>query len=131
MFALTAQAVTQSATSINHAGCALYVCAAVLFIAQFYGVLLSVHAQITIVILAIVTTTGSAGIPAASLIGIVVILAAVGLPSEAIGIILVVDRFLDMARTSVNVFANAACAVIIDGAEGETGILQRRLAKGR
>jgi len=108
-------------TSINHAESVFYECAAVLFIAQFYGVFLPVHAQITIVILALVTTMGSAGIPAASLIGIVVILAALGLPSEAIGIILVVDRFLDMARTSVNVFADAVCAVIIARAEGETG----------
>jgi proton glutamate symport protein len=96
-------------TSINHAGSALYECAAALFIAQAYGLVLSPATQFVIVILALVTSMGIAGIPAASLVGITVILAAVGLPPEAIGALLVLDRLLDMARTSVNVLADAAC----------------------
>jgi hypothetical protein len=66
---------------------------------------------------------GMAGIPAASLVGIAVILAAVGLPAEAIGVLLVFDRILDMCRTAINVLADAACTVIVARLEGETGIL--------
>jgi len=110
--------------SINHAGSALYECAAALFIAQAYGVALPLGTQITIVLLALVTSMGIASIPAASIVGVVVILNAVGLPPEAVGILLVVDRLLDMSRTAVNVFADAACAVIVARREGETDVLR-------
>jgi Na+/H+-dicarboxylate symporter len=114
--------------SINHAGSALYECAAALFIAQAYGLHLSVAVQVTIVVLALVTSMGIAGIPAASLVGITVILGAVGLPAEAIGVLLVLDRLLDMARTAVNVLADAACAVIVASLTGEEGVLRGRQA---
>lgn len=110
-------------TSINHAGSALYECAAALFIAQAYGLVLTPATQFVIVILALVTSMGIAGIPAASLVGITVILTAVGLPPEAIGALLVLDRLLDMARTAVNVLADAACTVIVARRTGETGVL--------
>jgi proton glutamate symport protein len=109
--------------SINHAGSALYECAAALFIAQAYGLHLSIATQATVVFLALVTSMGIASIPAASLVGIAVILAAVGLPAEAIGVLLVLDRVLDMARTAVNVAADAVCTVIIARLQGETGVL--------
>jgi Na+/H+-dicarboxylate symporter len=109
--------------SMNHAGSALYECAAAMFIAQAYGLHLSFATQFTVVILALVTSMGMAGIPAASLVGIAVILSAVGLPAEAIGVLLVFDRLLDMCRTAINVLADAACAVIVARLEGETGIL--------
>lgn len=109
--------------SMNHAGSALYECAAAMFIAQAYGLHLSFATQFTVVILALVTSMGMAGIPAASLVGIAVILAAVGLPAEAIGVLLVFDRILDMCRTAINVLADAACTVIVARLEGETGIL--------
>jgi proton glutamate symport protein len=109
--------------SMNHAGSALYECAAAMFIAQAYGLHLSFATQFTVVILALVTSMGMAGIPAASLVGIAVILAAVGLPAEAIGVLLVFDRLLDMCRTAINVLADAACAVIVARLEGETGVL--------
>jgi proton glutamate symport protein len=111
-------------TSINHAGSALYECAAALFIAQAYGLQLSVTTQVTVVLLALVTSMGIAGIPAASLVAITVILAAVGLPAEAIGVLLVLDRLLDMARTAVNVLADAACTVIVARLSGETEVLK-------
>jgi Na+/H+-dicarboxylate symporter len=84
-------------TSINHAGSALYECAAALFIAQAYGLHLPVSTQVTVVLLALVTSMGTpdSGRP---LVGITVILTAVGLPAEAIGVLLVLDRLLDMAR---------------------------------
>jgi len=109
--------------SMNHAGSALYECAAAMFIAQAYGLHLSFATQFTVVILALITSMGMAGIPAASLVGIAVILAAVGLPAEAIGVLLVLDRLLDMARTAINVLADAACAVIVARLEGATGVL--------
>jgi proton glutamate symport protein len=106
-------------TSINHAGSALYECAAAMFIAQAYGLHLSFATQFTVVILALVTSMGIASIPAGSLVGIAVILTAVGLPVEAIGVLFVLDRILDMLRTSVNVLADASCTVIVARLEGE------------
>ena len=105
--------------SINHAGSALYECAAAMFIAQAYGLHLSFATQFTVVILALVTSMGIASIPAGSLVGIAVILTAVGLPVEAIGVLFVLDRILDMLRTSVNVLADASCTVIVARLEGE------------
>jgi Na+/H+-dicarboxylate symporter len=109
--------------SVNHAGSALYECAAAMFIAQAYGLHLSFSTQFTVVILALITSMGIAGIPSASLVGIAIILAAVGLPAEAIGVLLVFDRILDMCRTAINVLADAACTVIIARLEGETEVL--------
>jgi len=110
-------------TSINHAGSALYECAGAMFIAQAYGLELSFAQQFTIVVLALLTSMGIASIPAASLVAISVILAAVGLPPEGIGALLVLDRLLDMARTSINVFADSVCTLIVARLEGETGLL--------
>ncbi len=109
--------------SVNHAGSALYECAAAMFIAQAYGLHLSFATQFTVVILALITSMGIAGIPAASLVGIAIILAAVGLPAEAIGVLLVFDRLLDMCRTAINVLADAACTVIVAKLEGEKDVL--------
>jgi Na+/H+-dicarboxylate symporter len=109
--------------SMNHAGSALYECAAAMFIAQAYGLHLPFATQFTVVILALITSMGIAGIPAASLVGIAIILAAVGLPTEAIAVLLVLDRILDMCRTAINVLADAACTVIVARLEGETGVL--------
>ena len=69
------------------------------------------------------TSIGVAGIPSASLVAISIILTAIGLPLEALGLILAVDRILDMCRTSVNVFSDASGAVVIARLEGETGVL--------
>jgi len=113
--------------SMNHAGSALYECAAAMFIAQAYGLHLSFGVQFTVVILALVTSMGMAGIPAASLFGIALILTAVGLPAEAIAVLLVFDRLLDMCRTAVNVLADAACTVIVARLEGETEVLAARV----
>jgi proton glutamate symport protein len=114
--------------SVNHAGSALYECAAAMFIAQAYGLHLTFATQFTVVILALITSMGIAGIPAASLVGIAIILAAVGLPAEAIGVLLVFDRLLDMCRTAINVLADAACTVIVARLEGETGVLAKPAA---
>lgn len=107
-------------TTINMDGTALYECVAALFIAQAYGLHLGFEEQFTVVVLALLTSIGVAGIPAASLVAITIILAAMGLPLEGIGLILAVDRVLDMCRTSVNVFGDSCGAVIIARSEGET-----------
>ena len=109
--------------SVNHAGSGLYECAAAMFIAQAYGLHLTFATQFTVVVLALITSMGIAGIPAASLVGIAIILAAVGLPAEAIGVLLVFDRLLDMARTAINVLTDACCAVIVARLEGESAVL--------
>jgi proton glutamate symport protein len=111
--------------TVNMDGTALYECVAAMFIAQAYGLELSFVTQFTVVLVALFTSIGVAGIPAASLVAITIILATVGLPAEGIGLILAVDRILDMFRTSVNVFSDSCGAVIIARTEGEKGILER------
>ena len=105
--------------TVNMDGTALYECVAAMFIAQAYGLHMGFGMQFTVVMTALLTSVGVAGIPSASLVAIVIILAAVGLPAEGIGLILVVDRVLDMARTSVNVWSDSCGAVIIARTEGE------------
>lgn len=109
--------------TINMDGTALYECVAAIFIAQLFGVSLDFSTQILIVVIALTTSIGVAGIPSASLVAISIILVAVGLPAEAIGLLLVVDRLLDMMRTAVNVFSDSVGAVIIAKSEGEQAIL--------
>ena len=109
--------------TVNMDGTALYECVAALFIAQAYGIELSLGTQFMVVLLALLTSIGVAGIPAASLVAIAIILGAVGLPLEGIGLILAVDRILDMMRTAVNVFSDSCGAVVIARSEGETGVL--------
>ena len=116
--------------TINMDGTALYECVAAMFIAQAYGLDIGFGTQFTIVMVALLTSIGVAGIPSASLVAIAIILAAIGLPAEGIGLILAVDRILDMMRTSVNVFSDSAGAVIIARTEGEQGILEEAPARG-
>lgn len=110
--------------TVNMDGTALYECVVVLFIAQLYAstgqVALGIGDQLLVVFLALTTSIGVAGIPAASLVAIAVILPAVGLPVEAIGVVWLTDRILDMCRTSVNVFSDTVGAVVIAATEGET-----------
>jgi len=105
--------------TVNMDGTALYECAVVLFIAQLYGVSLDWTQQVLVVVLALLTSIGVAGIPAASLVAIVIILQALGLPLEAIAIVMATDRILDMMRTAVNVFGDTTAAVVIASSEGE------------
>ena len=109
--------------TINMDGTALYECIAAMFIAQAYGLELGVVQQFTVVLTALLTSIGVAGIPAASLVAISIILGAMGLPLEGIGLILAVDRVLDMCRTVVNVFSDSCGAVIIARTEGEKNVL--------
>lgn len=105
--------------TVNMNGTALYECVAALFIAQCYGLEMSFATQFIVVTLALVSSIGVAGIPSASLVAIALILSAVGLPVEGLGLILAVDRILDMCRTAVNVYGDACAATVV--ARGETG----------
>ena len=114
--------------TVNMDGTALYECVAAMFIAQAYGLTLDFTTQFVIVLVALLTSIGVAGIPSASLVAISIILASIGLPIEAVGLILAVDRVLDMCRTAVNVFSDSVGAVVIARLEGETGVLAKEPA---
>jgi proton glutamate symport protein len=123
----TASFVLPLGATVNMDGTALYECVVALFLAQAYGIEVSVATQFFVVTIALLTSIGVASIPAASLVAITVILEAIGLPAEAIGLVLVVDRVLDMCRTSVNVWSDSVGAVVLGRSEGEEDILTRRV----
>ncbi len=100
--------------TINMDGTALYEAVAAMFIAQRYGIELSFFQQFLIFITATLASIGAAGIPQAGLITMVIVLEAVGLPREGIGIILAVDWFLDRCRTTVNVWGDSVGAAVIE-----------------
>jgi proton glutamate symport protein len=106
--------------TINMDGTALYEAAAVLFIAQTYGIHLGLVQQFIVVITALAASVATAAIPKASLATIPMIMAAIGVPFEGIAIIQVFDRILDMCRTTVNVFSDSCGAVVIARTEGES-----------
>lgn len=112
--------------SLNMSGSALYECVAALFIAQVYGLELSLAVQFSVVLLSLVISIGIAGIPSASIVAMMVILSALGLPTEGVGLLLAVDRLLDMCRTTVNVFSDSCCAILVARTEGEYQVLQRK-----
>lgn len=118
---------TPLGATVNMDGTALYECVAVIFLMQFFGLEISLGAQFIVVSLALLTSIGVAGIPAASLVAILIILDAVGLPPQqvAVGVALLqfTDRILDMCRTAVNVFGDSCGAVIIARSESETTTL--------
>ena len=101
----------------NQNGTALYEGVTVLFLAQVFGVDLTLGQQITVAILAILAGVGTAGVPGGSLPLVVVVLQTVGVPAEGIGIILGIDRLLDMCRTTLNVTGDLAIAACVDRSE--------------
>jgi DAACS family dicarboxylate/amino acid:cation (Na+ or H+) symporter len=106
-------------STANQNGTALFEGVTVLFLAQFYGVELSFAQQVSVVGICILGGIGTAGVPAGSIPVIVMILGLVGVPAEGIGLILGVDRFLDMCRTTINVTGDLAAAVVVS--RGESG----------
>ena len=106
-------------------GSALYECVAAMFIAQAYGIELSFLSQILLVLLALITSIGVAGVPSASLVAIIAMLKALDLPLEGIGLFIAVDRILDMCRTTVNVFSDSCCAILVARTEGEKDVLSK------
>ena len=107
--------------TVNMDGTALYECVAVLFVAQVMGVELGFAAQFAVVVTALLTSIGVAGVPSASLVAILLILNSSGIPeaTTAVAALLSVDRLLDMSRTAVNVFGDSCAAVTIARSEGE------------
>lgn len=110
--------------TVNMNGTALYECIAVMFLAQAYGLNLTFTTQFVIVLSALVTSIGVAGVPSASIVAIGMILGAVGMPLEAMGVLFVFDRVLDMLRTSVNVLGDGAAATIVARMQGEEGLME-------
>jgi Na+/H+-dicarboxylate symporter len=109
--------------TINMDGTALYQAVAVMFIAQIYGIPIDLSGQLTIVLTATLASIGTAGVPSAGIIMLVVVLNSVGMAQQVeagIALILGVDRILDMLRTSVNVTGDLVCAAFLARSEGET-----------
>jgi len=99
--------------TINMDGTALYEAVAVLFIAQAYGIELNVGQQLLVLLTATMAAIGAAGIPEAGLVTMVIVLEAVGLPLDGIGLILAIDWFLDRCRTTINVFGDSVGAAVV------------------
>ncbi len=108
-------------STVNMDGTALYECVAVIFVAQVMGIELGIGSQFFIIIAALLTSVGVAGIPSASLVAILLILKNSGIPNAEAAVVslLAVDRLLDMSRTAVNVFSDSCAAIIIAKSEGE------------
>jgi len=103
--------------TINMDGTALYQGVAAVFIAQIYGIPLGTVDQITIVLMAVLSSIGAAGVPSAGIITLAMVLKQIGVPLEGIALILGVDRFLDMCRTTTNIIGDMACSVVIQRSE--------------
>jgi proton glutamate symport protein len=118
--------------TLNMDGTALFECVVVIFLAQFFGIEMSWATQFFVVLLALLTSVGVAGIPSASLVAILVILQAVGFDEQSIAtgvsMIYVVDRILDMSRTMINVLGDSCAAAIIGKSEGESGYYNGNLS---
>ena len=108
--------------TINMDGTALYQAVATVFIAQALNIPLDIGAQLTIVLTAVLASIGTAAVPGAGIVMLVIILEAVGVPSAGIALILGVDRILDMMRTVINVTGDATVAVIIADSEDQLTI---------
>ena len=108
--------------TINMDGTALYQAVAVMFIAQIYGIPISLTGQLTIVLTATLASVGAAGVPSSGIITLIIVLQSVGLGAQVeagIALILGVDRILDMLRTAVNVTGDMSCAAFVARSEGE------------
>jgi proton glutamate symport protein len=105
--------------SFNLDGSTLYQALAALFIAQMYGIDMPISAQITLVLVLMVTSKGIAGVPGVSFVVLLATLGSVGIPLEGLAFIAGIDRLLDMARTVVNVIGNSLAAVVISRWEGQ------------
>lgn len=107
--------------TINMDGTALYQGVCALFIAQAYGVSLTVPQILTIILTATLGSIGTAGVPGGGMIMLTIVLNAVGLPLEGIALVAGIDRVLDMARTCINVVGDASAAIVVGASENEIG----------
>lgn len=112
--------------SFNTSGACMYQAVAVLFIAHAYHVQMSFAHQVSVLLVLMLLTKGIAAVPSASIVTLLAAATAVGLPPEGVAILMAVDFFADMPRTSVNVIGDALAAVILDRSEGTfTGPVRR------
>jgi Na+/H+-dicarboxylate symporter len=112
--------------TINMDGTAIMQGVATVFIAQVYGIDLTLEQLVTVVLTAVLASIGTAGVPGVGLILLAMVLSSVGLPVEGIGLILGIDRLLDMARTSINISGDAACALFVSESEKKRTIKEQR-----
>jgi Na+/H+-dicarboxylate symporter len=105
--------------TVNMNGTALYESIAAIFIAQMVGIELSIGDQVLVFLTATLAAIGAAGIPEAGLVTMVIVLQAVGLPLEGIGMLLSIDWFLDRLRTSINVWGDSIGAAVVDRFENK------------
>lgn len=112
--------------TINMDGTAIMQGVATVFIAQVYGIDLSFAQLATVVIMAVLASVGTAGVPSVGLITLTMVLVEVGLPAEGIALIIGVDRLLDMARTSINICCDSLTACIVARSEGELDLARYR-----
>jgi Na+/H+-dicarboxylate symporter len=105
-------------STVNMDGTALYQGVATVFIAQVYGMELTLGGQLTIVLMATLASIGAAGVPGVGIITLAMVLDTLGIPLEGIALILGVDRFLDMARTTINITGDSAVSVVVARSEG-------------
>ena len=105
--------------TINMDGTAIMQGVACIFISQIYGIELGFSSLITIILTATLASIGTAGVPGVGMITLSMVLSSVGLPIEGVGLIMGVDRLLDMTRTTVNVMGDCACTLIVSNSENE------------
>jgi len=107
--------------SFNLDGSIMYMTFATVFIAQSYGIVLSMPDQLQMMLILMVTSKGMAGVPRASLVVIAGMLSYFNIPTEGLLLLLAVDQFLDMGRSATNVIGNAVASAVIARLEGEKG----------
>lgn len=105
--------------SLNMAAAALYQCVATLFIAQAYGIELPSASLISLALMALLNSMGMAGVPSASLISVIAVLSMLGLPADGVGLLIAVERALDMCRAPVNILTNSCSTVMVARFMGE------------
>jgi proton glutamate symport protein len=117
--------------TINMDGTSLYQSVAAVFIAQAMGMELSLGSQLTIVLTALLASIGSAGVPGAGMVMLVIVLEAIGVPAAGLALIVAPDRIIDMCRTVVNVTGDAAVTMVIASTEGELpeGLIKKSMAE--
>ncbi len=108
--------------TINMDGTAIMQGVATVFIAQLSGVDLSMTQYLTIILMATLASIGTAGVPSVGLVMLTMVLAQVNLPSEAIGMLLGIDRILDMMRTAVNITGDATVATVVSKSENDLSV---------
>lgn len=118
--------VLTAGSAMNQNGTALYEGVTVLFLAQLYGVHLDLSQQLIVMLVCVLGGIGTAGVPAGSLPVIAMILAMFGIPPEGLALIIGIDRFLDMCRTTLNVTGDLAAAVYVDRAELSPAAVTKR-----